>query len=952
MTLITENLTFTQATTHFLTTIANAEKGRWESILKNLPFHFPEIVKDSVTKTLNQLNSKIIESDQLPLIDLFRRAVHNYNDLSKEKAEPVTSYYKHYQKPPFLIPHTHVTLDVKPSTVTVTTELKIKRNSTDVSLILNGVGHKLLEVYVDGALLPEDAYKTTPSELILLDISEKELFNVRILSEIDPFNNESLSGLYVCNNWLTSHCEPEGARRIFYTLDRPDVLSKITTTIIADQNVYPYRLSNGNLALEKTANDGRAVIVWEDPIPKPSYLYACVLGNLSKISDEFCTRSGKRVSLEVYVEKGKETRAEYSLFALKKAMEFDEKFFDREYDLTCMKMVSVPAFNIGAMENKGLMIFNDTRILVDSASGTDEDYRTVAGIVAHEYFHNWSGNRVTVRNWFELALKEAFTDFRALLFTEWLFGSEFIRPESVTYLKEQQFPEELTADGHPIMVESYVSPETLYDQTTYVKGREVFRTLKTYIDTLVPDGFRQAQNLYFSRYDGQAVTFLELLKSADEILKPTGETTDSFKRWFTQPGTPVLDVELKYDETNQYAALKITQSCPHPKTGEKQKPFVIPFSFEFLDTKGRSLSPITKDILKEENQTFHIPTDSKPIPIFMHDYCAPVILNYPYKLEELACIIMHTSDSFSRFEAGERYNILAIKEIMHRIDSDEACDDILCIYKEALQSDKLSLLEITQLLTIPSIRTLSQAYDRYDFIELSRMRTIFKEKMLASCKKELIALLDKYQQPKTYAPNAEQMQIREFRNLALELLSKDDKYLEIIYQQFQTATNFNDYYLAFSMLVNSHSPNKQVAVKAFYEKWKNDKAVFNQWLRAQSGSHYCKIEDLIQLEAADGFDKKNPNHIRSVTRSFVNNLSRFHDASGAGYKYVVDKIIEVGQFNPSLAFGYIAQEALVDIDKIPKAQQTLFLNEIKRLLSDEIPVEVRHLAKRIIDTHK
>jgi aminopeptidase N len=946
----------------FLTVLAEAESDQqWHQVIKELNLDFPQFMqKSSTQKTLNQLKANILKSDDLELIKLFMRAVRNHDTLSSEKADPVPSYYNHYQSPSFFVPDIHLTLDVRESQVFVTTNLTIKRNSHDSSLVLDGKDHQVEKISINGKLLPKEFYKVTPHELILLHIPEDDNFQVKIESRINPFTNDSLEGMYLCGQWLTTQCESEGARRIFYTLDRPDVLSRFTTTIIADEKRYPYRLSNGDFVKEQVLEDGRSEITWHDPFPKPSYLFACVLGHFSRLTGHFKTKSGKDVELQVYVEPGKESRVHYALFALKKAMEFDEKFFDREYDLSCLKMVAIPDFNSGAMENKGLMIFNDVRLLVDDQSGTDKSHRDAAHVIAHEYFHNWSGNRVTVRNWFEIALKEAFTDLRAMLFSEWLFGAEFIRPKAVRVLQENQFPEESSEEGHPIMVESYVDAHSIYDQTTYTKGREVFRALKNYIDMCIPDGFKEVQNLYFSRYDGQAVTFRELLSAGNEVLERVGKDLSLFERWFHQRGTPIIQVDMDYDEEKKIAELTVRQSCPHPQTGKEQDPFQIPFSYELLGKEGIVLCPKSFSILENESTTFKITSPEKPTPLFMHGYTAPVILRYDYSLEDLACIVKYTDDAFCRWEAAQNYSIMAFKEMVTRINADSNLEiknrnddlkfkDLHQLYAQALENPQLSPLAKAQILEIPSLRALSQAFDDFDFERLHQLRSFFIRQLALACKPSLEQVLKDYSAPSFYEPDSEQMQIRELRHASLSLLVLiDETYQEKVLAQYKSATNFEDTVSAFNLCLSLGGRLKEFVIADFYNKWKTDKGVFNFWLSSQALSADCSVEDLRKLESVEGYDAKNPNHVRSILRTFVTNLHCYHHSSGEGYQYIVDKIVEISKFNPLLAHNYIAVPAFIDFEKLPAKQQALMAKELERLLNDQVPSQTRDLVQRML----
>lgn len=951
------------AITDFLTAIANCEENNWSNLTNQLHTRFPTIEFSSLKEELNSISASIQKTDDPRLIEIFKRAVANHNAQAEVKADPVRSFYKHYMPPAFLIPNINLTLDVQEKHVVVTTQLEITRSGTDVSLILNGTDHDVQEVSLNGEILPRSAYRITPKEFILLNAPDSPTFLLEIKSHINPFNNESKEGLYACGNWLTTQCESEGARRIFFTADRPDVLSKYTTTIIADKTKYPCRLSNGNLVSEVDDTNGRTTIVWQDPFPKPSYLFACVLGDFAVLTDTFFTKSGNPVELQVYLEKGKESRGEYSLKALREAMEFDEEYFDREYDLNCLKMIGIPEFNMGAMENKGMMIFNDTCLLVDPTSGTDSNFRWVSHVIAHEYFHNWSGNRVTVRNWFELALKEAFTDFRAMLFTETQFGKDMIRPSDVRSLREKQFPEETSEEGHPLMVESFVDPRSLYTSTTYTKGREVFRAMSVVLDTYVADGFRKTQNLYFSQNDGKAVTFRALLDAGNEVLAPTGNNLSQFERWFSQQGTPVISVKMEYDSGTSTVRLWVSQSCPNPKTGALQDPFQIPFSYELLDTSGNPLVKKINIILTKETEEIVLEGVSKqPIPIFLHDFCAPVILKYGYTLQELACIVNNGKDAFTAWEAGQLYSKMALEEAMKRLDKNpqlsEADDkifaDLLHLYPKALANKDIPLVAKAQLLQIPSLRALSQHLNCYDFPKLAKVRKQFIQQMANMCWSQLIELLHSLPKFDKYEPTPEQIQVRQLHHAINGLLVKaDPTHTGTVFSEFVCATNFNDYLNSFSILIANDDPCKQVAIESFYQKWNKDIAVFDNWLSEQAGSPTCTVEDLIRMETqTPGYEAKNPNHIRATTRTFIANLAQYHDAEGKGYKYVVDRILEVGAFNSTVAYGYIATEAFVDFDKVPKQQRVLMAKEVERLLCDTAPEEIRDLAKRLLKKHE
>lgn len=928
-----------EKTARFLEIVALAEK--WEGTLQEIEEEFGGWLGEaSVPGALSALSPRVIEGSRMDLVSLLQRAIVNCGELSGEKVEPFVYHYKNYQAPLFLIPKTDLVLDVRADKVFVTSTLLVKRNSESGSLVLHGRGHKVSAVFVNGFGLGREKYRVTPNELILLEIPLEETFKVEVRSEIDPYNNTTLQGLYQTGSFLITQCESESARQIFYTLDRPDVLSRITTTLIADPVVYPVRISNGNLVEETALADGRKRIVWDDPIPKPSYLFACALGDFGRISGVYTTKSGKKVDLEVYVEKTKEARALYSLESLKKAMQFDEEFFDREYDLHSLKMVAVPGLNMGAMENKGLMVFNERFLLVSQESGTDADFRAVAGVVAHEYFHNWTGNRVTVRNWFELALKEAFTDFRAMLFDEWVFGKAFIRPKDVMTLRDLQFPEERSELGHPIMVESYVSPLEIYDATTYTKGREVFRTLQTYLNLLIPEGFRKAQNLYFERYDGQAVTFRELLHSANDVLAAAGcKDLGQFERWFNQPGTPVITGKLTFNTEVNELQLELTQSCPHPKTGAEQEPFLIPFTYELLREDGTVAVPKTSLILTQKTEKISLPAEEKLIPIFLHDYAAPVILDYPYTIDELAVLMQHAKDPFTVWEAGQNFTLLA----MQQSDFLDICPKM----RAALEDDELSPLAKAQLLSFPSLRTMSEKWKVFDFPKLEEIRDRYMLAIASSCKPVLERLLAEYPEPEKYAPITAQMEIRELRSACLYLLTKLDRsYLTQVYENYLHADNFDTSLQSLRILVNGGGELKGKALALYHTRWKKDTAALCSWFSAQSRSPLCTIGDIKRLMQAEGFDAKNPNHIWATILGFIQNLARFHNPSGKGYEFAIDQILAIAKYNPKISFD-LAKAAFLDFDQLPDAQKKLLAAQSHRLLSADLPSEVYELLNRV-----
>ena len=460
------------------------------------------------------------------------------------------------------------------------------------------------------------------------------------------------------------------------------------------------------------------------------------------------------------------------------------------------------------------------------------------------------------------------------------------------------------------------------------------------------------------------MTFRELLSAANEVLKSIGKDLTKFERWFHQPGTPIVEAHLEYIENEQRAYVTVTQSCPHPKTGSKQEPFQIPFSLELIGKNGDSLCPKLSCILEDECQTFQLSVSEKPTPIFMHGYSAPVILRYDYTLDDLATIVKYSDDVYCRWEASQNYSILVCKEIKARLSAqpdleikaqqgEQIFTDLLQLYTQMLKNTKLSPLVKAQILEVPSIRVLSQALDYYDFERLGRLKSLLVHQIAHHCQPLLEQLLEEYPAPPIYEPHPDQMQIRELRHAILNLLvlADEKKYQDKIMELYRSANNFDDSVSAFNLCLKLSHPIKDFAITDFYEKWKGDKAVFNFWLTSQAFSSKCTVDDLRRLESAKGYDAKNPNHVRSIFRTFIANLRCYHDTKGEGYQYIVDKIIEVSQFNPFLAHNHIAVPAFLDFDKLPEQQKIVLAKEMERLREGAIPAQTRDLVERILQRY-
>lgn len=919
----------------------------------------PHSLKEStrLQSVLNQLKPQVVQGNDTELVQLFRRAVRNHDAIHPtHKADPVPICSRHYRRLDFKAPETHVTLDVRKKHARVITELRVTRETDAPALILDGREHKeILSVRINGQRLKSSEYCYNGNELIIFQAPKDKEFTVRVKSVILPQDNKSCMGLYPTNGWLVSQCEAEGARRIFFTLDRPDNLSKYTTTIIADKELYPQRISNGNLLGEETVDlkTGHSKITWVDPFPKPSYLFAAVLGDFGVIEDTFTTRSGREVQLQVYVEKGKEERAVFAMWALKKAMEYDEKFHDREYDLDTLKMVGVPDFNMGAMENKGVLIFNDTCLLTDPKSGTDHTHIWVADVVGHEYFHNWSGNRVTVRDFGQAALKEAFTDWRAQRFVAWLFGPDLIRPMDVTDFWNNVVPKDQDKSTHPIMVEEYTTADEVYDLITYRKGREVFGSLESLCDSVKPEGRRQAFNAYFDRHDGMAVTFEVLLGTVEDVLETE---IPEFRRWFSQAGTPVVTVRDTYNPIEQTYTLTIRQSCPSPHTGKRQQPFYIPLPVELLAQDGSVMVARQGQALRKGGiQLTYTDVTEKPIPVVLHGYSAPVLLDTDYSNAELVTIIEHHSDPFNRWRAARCLAKGQLRQMMDQIRSGAKATldaEVLALYRELLSSATLDPAIKGHVLRIPAPRAIMEDDAVYDFATAAAARNAYKTEMAAALKPELEALLSSCPSISLSAcadDAGRQIQLRELRATCLSYLahSPDNAaHMETILAQFGKKEDFNERLAALSILASLRTDHRDKAFAEFEEEWKGDLCVYNKWLTAFVCQAGTGTEVVQRAMSSKGFVATNANHMKSTLRLF-SRLAAFHDDKGDGYRFLADWIEKIDPANSHSSSGLVLS-GFTDYQRLAPEQKALMREQLQRLASGTCSVEVRGAAAKYL----
>ncbi|MFI4937605.1 MAG: aminopeptidase N [Candidatus Berkiellales bacterium] len=823
-----------------------------------------------------------------------------------------TTYLKDYRTPDFLVENCDLHFELGEDKTLVKAALSLCRQMTQGKhqrpLVLKGDGLKLLSLILNDKPLSPQQYQISSTELIIPEVPD--IFTLEIVTEIYPQKNTALSGLYRSGKLFCTQCEAEGFRHITYYLDRPDVMAPFTTTIVADKKLYPVLLSNGNKIDHGEMNNGRHFVKWHDPFKKPSYLFALVAGPLSLVSDTFTTHSGKKVACELYVEPENIDKCDYAMQSLKHAMAWDEKKYGREYDLDVYMIVAVNDFNMGAMENKGLNIFNSKYILASEKTATDQDFQAVESVIGHEYFHNWTGNRITCRDWFQLSLKEGLTVFREQQFSEEMGSAAVKRINDVRAIRTRQFAEDAGPMAHPVRPESYIEINNFYTMTVYYKGAEVIRMLHT---LLGEKSFRKGMDLYFERHDGEAVTienFVASFADANDI------DLLQFHRWYNQSGTPQVIARGEYDPTQQRYTLTLKQHCDPTPDQKEKKPFLIPINIGLYDDKGKEIalnSTAVKNtngshyvLLKDTEQTITFDqVPSKPIPSLLGNFSAPVKLSYPYTPAELVLLMTHDQDLFNRWDAAQQIGTLAILSLMKSYRAKqplEVSSDLIEAYRQLLTQKSADPHLLSQLLVIPSFNYVAETLPKIDCEAL----TMARKKCVTTLTEKLSdAFADVYHHASTkddgsFSGNS--IGQRALKNVCLTyLVRKGD--LALAEKQYQTARNMTDLIGALSAVGLSTSPLREKLFADFYQKWQRDPLVVNKWLALQAASELPQTLDNIKaLIKHPAFDLGNPNKVYALINTFgASNPEQFHDRAGHGYQFLADRVLELNQRNPQVA---------------------------------------------------
>ncbi len=821
-----------------------------------------------------------------------------------------------YTPPVFLVETVDLDVDIRSDHALVRAVLRVKRNPAAASgnrpLELDGDELELLSVAIDGQPLAAARYTVTDTHLTIPGVPER--FTLETLTRIDPFRNTKLMGFFASTNGLFSQCEAEGFRRITWFPDRPDVMARYSTTMHADRATFPQLLSNGNLVASGEEAGGRHFARWEDPFLKPCYLFAMVAARLEQLEDSFVTRSGRTVSLGVYVEPGKLDQAGFAMEALKRSMRWDEEVFGLEMDLDRFMIVAVGDFNMGAMENKGLNIFNTKYVLARPDTATDADYMNIDRVVAHEYFHNWTGNRVTCRDWFQLSLKEGLTVFRDQEFGADTYSRAVQRIQEVRGLRAMQFPEDAGPMAHPIRPQQYMEISNFYTATVYEKGAEVVRMIHTLIGK---EAFRRGMDLYFERHDGQAVTCDEFVQAMEDA---SGVDLTQFRRWYDQAGTPRVKAAAEYDEAARTFTLALSQRTP-PTPGQPEKrPLHIPIAVGLLDAEGRDL-PLrlegepaaggTTRVLSftQERQQFRfVDVPCRPVASIARGFSAPVVLDADYRERDLAHLLAHDSDSFNRWEAGQRLALELMLRCVEQRRAGRAFEiprSFLDAMTRVLDGADADPAFTAEALSLPSEAYVGEQMDVVDPDAIHAVRVRLRQAIATALRDALLATYRRMAVPGRYSPDAGAAGRRALRNLCLGYLMEldDDEIRAICVAQFDGADNMTDSMAALTALANTECPERETALAKFHDRWKDEALVLDKWFAVQAMSRLPGTLDRVRaLTRHPQFDLRNPNRLRSLIGSFCHyNPLHFHAADGSGYALLSEYVLQLDPLNPQVA---------------------------------------------------
>ena len=816
--------------------------------------------------------------------------------------QPQTVYLKDYSAPAYQVQQIDLVFELGEDFTLVTNTAQYQRQSSPASpLVLDGQDLELISISLDGKALAQDTYQVNDSQLTIPQVPEQ--FSLTLVTRIYPQKNTSLEGLYQSSGNFCTQCEAQGFRKITYYQDRPDVMSVFSTNIIADKQKYPVLLSNGNLMDTGELADGRHWALWKDPFHKPAYLFALVAGNLLHVEDHYTTQSRRNVTLRIYTEPHNIAKCDHAMQSLKRAMQWDELRFGLEYDLDIYMIVAVDDFNMGAMENKGLNVFNSKLVFASPETATDFDYMSIESVIGHEYFHNWTGNRVTCRDWFQLSLKEGLTVFRDQEFTSDLHSRAVKRIEDVRKLRTLQFAEDASPMAHPIRPASYMEINNFYTMTVYEKGAEVVRMYQTLLGR---DGFRKGMDLYFKRHDGQAVTtedFLAAMADANHV------DLSQFQRWYDQAGTPVVEASMRYDADEQTCTLSFKQSCPAtPESAEKQ-PYLIPIAVGLLDKNGKDLVGNQVLRLTEREQSFSFTgIASKPVPSLLRGFSAPVRLQYPYSENDLIFLMKYDSDSFNRWDAGQR---LAMQTLLQLLSDQQQGRGIglehefISAFQTVLNDSSLDYALRAETLSLPSEADIAELAQPANPEAIHQAREFMYSTLAKALRFDLERFYSALQEDGAYRVDSKSIGQRGLKNICLDYLGRinDESIQQQCLLQYRQANNMTDALAALAVLNQIDCHQRQQALDEFEQRWQQDPLVMDKWFALQASSALPNtLERVKALTQHKLFDIRNPNKVRALIGSFaMRNPLHFHAEDGSGYDFLTEQVLQLNFINPQVA---------------------------------------------------
>lgn len=848
--------------------------------------------------------------------------------------QPQAKYRHDYRAPDYFISDIDLTFELDAAQTVVTAVSQISRNAAEATpLRLDGEDLTLVSLHINDA--PWQDYRLEEGALVLENLPER--FTLKIVNTISPATNTALEGLYQSGEALCTQCEAEGFRHITWYLDRPDVLARFTTKIIADKTKYPFLLSNGNRVGQGELEGGRHWTQWQDPFPKPCYLFALVAGDFDVLRDTFTTRSGREVALELFVDRGNLDRASWAMTSLKNSMKWDEQRFGLEYDLDIYMIVAVDFFNMGAMENKGLNVFNSKFVLARAETATDKDYLNIERVIGHEYFHNWTGNRVTCRDWFQLSLKEGLTVFRDQEFSSDLGSRAVNRISNVRTMRGLQFAEDASPMAHPIRPDMVIEMNNFYTLTVYEKGSEVIRMMHT---LLGEENFQKGMQLYFERHDGSAATcddFVQAMEDASNV------DLSHFRRWYSQSGTPVVTVQDDYDPQAEQYTLKLTQHTPPTPDQQEKLPLHIPFDIELYDHEGKVIAlqreghPVPNVLnLTQAEQTFvfdNVPC--QPVPSLLREFSAPVKLEYKWSDQQLTFLMRHARNDFSRWDAAQSLLATYIKLNVARFQQQQPLSLPLHVadaFRAILLDDTIDPALAAEILTLPSQNEMAELFQTIDPQAIAAVHQALTRTLATELADEFLAV---YNATKLEGYRVDHADIgkRALRNICLHYLAFGDAQLadKLVSQQYHSADNMTDALAALAAAVGAQLPCRDALLAEYDEKWHQDGLVMDKWFILQATSPAQNaLQNVRELLKHRSFSLGNPNRVRSLIGAFAgSNPAAFHAEDGSGYQFMVEMLTELNSRNPQVASRLI--EPLIRLKRYDANRQALMRAALETL---------------------